>query len=380
MVPLLVDTSYLLESYMHFILFFPRYCPNSKPAIDMMLLELRYYQGISVYFAVVSVLAFTLNSSVIIIFLRNRSLLLPSNYFLLSLAFSDVLRATLVLPVYAYGNHMYMWLLHDSICQYIAFLSTLLGLTSMAHLVSLALQRWVTLKRVSFQEVSERKMAMFVIGLWLYALAWSLCPLLGWSSFGKEPGYTGCSINWHSSAPADKAFIICLFIFFFFVPVAIAIFCYISIYFVIRKMEANAVQRWGTEAIPTQETVQAKARTVRMSMMMLLAFLVAWTPYAIVSMYATFTSATVSPLISTLPSLFAKLSTFYNPIIYFFMYSKFRKAGKDMILNIFSSVNSISCRRKAVVLPIKKQSQGNENCEQQTQDEENTLENQDTHV
>lgn len=317
------------------------------------LLELHYYQAISVFLSVVCFLALVLNSSVIIVFLGNRSaLLIPSNYLLLSMAFSDVLRAILVLPVAVYANYNHLWMVDESICQYIAFASTLLGLSSMVHLVSLALQRWITIKRASLEQIPERKMATFVVGLWLFSLMWSLCPLFGWSSFGPEPGYAGCAINWHPSEPSDKAFIVCLFIFFFFLPVAIATFCYIRIYVEVRKMAKNAVQRWGTVAIPTQETLQAKARTVKMSLVMLLAFLVAWTPYAVVSMYSSFTPVIISPLLSTLPALFAKFSTCYNPIIFFFMYSKFRKAGKEMLTKFFVTNNPIVNRQRVVVLPL----------------------------
>ncbi|XP_031553964.1 melanopsin-like [Actinia tenebrosa] len=323
------------------------------------LLELHYYQAISVYFSVLSVLAFLLNSGVVIIFLGNRSLLTSSNYLYLSMAFSDLLRAMVVLPVAAYANYKYWWMVDKPICQYFAFSSTLLGLSSMVHLVALALQRWIALKTAAINEVAKRKMALFVAGLWLYSFIWSVCPLVGWSSFGPELGYSGCSINWHSSVTSDKVFILCLFILFFFIPVALSTFCYISIYIVVRKMAKNAVQRWGNVARPTQETIQAKAKTIKMSLVMLVAFLVAWGPYAVVSMYSSFTSATISPLLCTLPSLFAKLSSSYNPIIYFFMFSKFRKAGKKMLTKLFAISNVFISRHSVVVLPMPALSQPN---------------------
>ena len=57
-----------------------------------------------------------------------------------------------------------------------------------------------------------------------------------------------------------------------------------------------------------------------MSAVMVSCFLIAWTPYAIMAMGATYGSPEVfTPSIAVLPALFAKSSTCYNPVIYVFM-------------------------------------------------------------
>ncbi|EDO27604.1 predicted protein, partial [Nematostella vectensis] len=70
----------------------------------------------------------------------------------------------------------------------------------------------------------------------------------------------------------------------------------------------------------TQQTLAAERKTAWMSFIMVLAFLFAWVPYAVVSLYASFGGVTTIPkLMSTLPAMLAKTSACYNPIIYFFM-------------------------------------------------------------
>lgn len=57
-----------------------------------------------------------------------------------------------------------------------------------------------------------------------------------------------------------------------------------------------------------------------MAVMISLGFLVAWTPYVVVSFWSMFHSQEqghMSPFITLLPCLFAKSSTVYNPFIYF---------------------------------------------------------------
>ncbi len=65
---------------------------------------------------------------------------------------------------------------------------------------------------------------------------------------------------------------------------------------------------------------KAERTIVKMSTLMVTCFLIAWTPYAIVSMGATYGNAEVfSPEVAVLPALFAKSSCCYNPVIYIFM-------------------------------------------------------------
>lgn len=54
------------------------------------------------------------------------------------------------------------------------------------------------------------------------------------------------------------------------------------------------------------------------------AFIIAWSPYAVISMWSA-CGYHVPSLTSILASLFAKSASFYNPLIYFGMSSKFRK-------------------------------------------------------
>lgn len=56
---------------------------------------------------------------------------------------------------------------------------------------------------------------------------------------------------------------------------------------------------------------------------MIIAFMVAWTPYSIFSLIKQFGDPdSISPAMAVLPSLFAKSSICYNPIIYVGMNSQ----------------------------------------------------------
>ncbi|XP_032220955.2 melanopsin isoform X2 [Nematostella vectensis] len=285
------------------------------------------YHAITVMYSLLAAGAFVLNGIVLIIFLATRSLRTIPNMILLSMAWADWLMACLADAVGAYANANNWPSMVGGLCVYYGFITTALGLTSMIHLTALSVERFVTVTIPMVRPITETQMLLVVTFLWAFSFLWAIFPLVGWSSYGPEPGYAACSIAWYRQDLNNMSYILCLFMFFFFLPIVIMIACFSSIYFTVRKLTRDSMRRWGASSDSTQQTLAAERKTAWMSFIMVLAFLFAWVPYAVVSLYASFGGVTTIPkLMSTLPAMLAKTSACYNPIIYFFMYSKFRKA------------------------------------------------------
>lgn len=74
-----------------------------------------------------------------------------------------------------------------------------------------------------------------------------------------------------------------------------------------------------TQAALSSEA-KADRKVSKMIFIMILFFLIAWTPYTAFSLYVTFgKNVTITPLAGTFPPFFAKLCTIHNPIIYFLL-------------------------------------------------------------
>ncbi|XP_038627590.1 opsin-5-like [Tachyglossus aculeatus] len=97
------------------------------------------------------------------------------------------------------------------------------------------------------------------------------------------------------------------------------VFCYVSIIKVIKSSHALA---GATD--PSDRQRRLDRDVTRVSIVICTVFTVAWSPYAVISMWSAF-GHPVPNLTSVLASLFAKSASFYNPIIYFGMNSKFRR-------------------------------------------------------
>lgn len=70
-------------------------------------------------------------------------------------------------------------------CEFYAFCGALFGITSMITLTAIALDRYLVITRplATVGVVSKRWAALVLLGVWLYALAWSLPPFFGWSKW-----------------------------------------------------------------------------------------------------------------------------------------------------------------------------------------------------
>uniref|UniRef100_A0A493TJ74 G-protein coupled receptors family 1 profile domain-containing protein n=1 Tax=Anas platyrhynchos platyrhynchos TaxID=8840 RepID=A0A493TJ74_ANAPP len=75
------------------------------------------------------------------------------------------------------------------------------------------------------------------------------------------------------------------------------------------------------ESLSVQEVIRMQDKV---SIVICTAFIIAWSPYAVISIWSAY-GHPVPNLTSILASLFAKSASFYNPIIYFGMSSKFRR-------------------------------------------------------
>lgn len=65
------------------------------------------------------------------------------------------------------------------------------------------------------------------------------------------------------------------------------------------------------------QTTKAEGRVAYMVLLMIVAFLIAWTPYSVMALLVQFGDPTlVTPAAGIVPALLAKSSICYNPVIY----------------------------------------------------------------
>ncbi|KAG7248633.1 hypothetical protein CRUP_007977, partial [Coryphaenoides rupestris] len=125
---------------------------------------------------------------------------------------------------------------------------------------------------------------MVLMGVWLYALAWSLPPFFGWSAYVPEGLLTSCSWDYMTFTPSVRAYTMLLFIFVFFIPLFIIIYCYIFIFRAIRSTN-RAVSRVNGSCSSRDSSrgfhrLQTEWKTAKIALLVILLYVLSWSPYS----------------------------------------------------------------------------------------------------
>ncbi|XP_076024414.1 pinopsin-like [Genypterus blacodes] len=269
----------------------------------------------------VLVLGFLGNFLVLLVFSWFAGLRTPLNLLLINISVSDMLVCISGTPLSFAASVRGRWLTGSYGCRWYGFCNALFGIVSLVSLSLLSLERYAALLRSTQSDSSQYRRAWIAVASsWIYSLAWTVPPLLGWSSYGPEgPGIT-CSVQWHRRSDSARSYVSCLFVSCLLLPLLLMIFCYGRILLAVR-----AVTRQVTRSNqPLAERRQS--RVLLMVVSMVTGYLVCWMPYGVVAMIASFgPPGLVCPAASLIPSILAKSSTVLNPLLYVLLNKQFSR-------------------------------------------------------
>uniref|UniRef100_A0A674NS94 Opsin 6, group member a n=1 Tax=Takifugu rubripes TaxID=31033 RepID=A0A674NS94_TAKRU len=265
------------------------------------------------------------NTVVLFVLYRQRSTLQPTDYLTFNLAVSD---ASISVFGYSRGIIEIFNVFQDSgfiissiwTCEVDGFFTLVFGLSSINTLTVISITRYIKGCQPSRGDSGYGGLVTSTEPSFPSAC----CSSGSWLGSGLDLRYRGygtCEIDWSKAAysTAYRSYIISIFIFCYFIPVFIMLFCYISI--------INRVKRGNALAAGDLTDRQRKMErdvTIVSLQLICTAFILAWSPYAVVSMWSAW-GFHVPNLTSIFTRLFAKSASFYNPLIYFGLSSKFRK-------------------------------------------------------
>nr|QNN94671.1 ciliary opsin [Malacoceros fuliginosus] len=279
---------------------------------------------IIIYLFLVALIGVASNVVLVWVFAANKHLRSPMNWLFISLTMGDIVVA--VGGSWVAFTHTAAGLIMDDItCQLYGFITFTGGTGNIIAVTVLAIERFLCVVRpCNISNITHGRAFTSIAITWIYASVISSGPLFGLGHYRHEAGGTWCSIDWEDSTPSTNIYIIIIFIACFFLPLAIVIFCYSVIY---RKVKEVAVTQ-------TTRSTAAKAQqgVMKQSIAIVVCLMVAWTPYAIVCLIVTVLKHNPFSIhVAAVPSLFAKTSNCWNPIIYFGLNKQFRNALFKMI-------------------------------------------------
>nr|DAC74073.1 TPA_exp: Go opsin [Branchiostoma belcheri] len=287
------------------------------------------YLATAIYLTILGCIATLGNGSVIVVYARQKKFRSkPHNILILNLAISDLGISIFGYPFCTASGYAGYWLFGDAVCQLYGFMCYTLSMSSLNTLVVIAGFRYISLCRPQYAyKLTHRVTAYSLIGVWLYSLLWTVPPLVGWSSYTYELFGTSCSIKWTVEDTSEMVYVIGSCLFCYLVHLLLLVFFYYKIAKRMRKLNLR-----GQHAVPTasgrrdfvtSSRMQSETRATMMCFLMVILFMVAWTPYTVSSFWSTLVNE-IPLWAATYPTMFAKSSCVFNPLIYAVAHKKFR--------------------------------------------------------
>ncbi|XP_003963605.2 opsin 7, group member d [Takifugu rubripes] len=300
---------------------------NASEASDIFLSKISKEHDILIgsIYSVFCLLSLAGNCILLLVAYHKRSMLKPAEFFIINLSISDLGMTLTLFPLAIPSSFSHRWLFGEITCQLYAMCGVLFGLCSLTNLTALSL---VCCLKVCFpnhgSRFSSSHARLLVVGVWCYASVFAVGPLVQWGHYGPEPYGTACCIDWQAPNHelSSLSYIVCLFFFCYVLPCATIILSYTCILMTVRGSR-QAIQQ---HVSPQTKTANAHSLIVKLSVAVCIGFLGAWSPYAIVAMWAAFGDATwVPPDAFAIAAILAKSSTIYNPVVYLLCKPNFRE-------------------------------------------------------
>ncbi|XP_073991004.1 pyrokinin-1 receptor-like isoform X1 [Rhodnius prolixus] len=287
------------------------------------------------------------NVSTCIVIARNRHMHTATNYYLFSLAISDLLLLISGLPQEMYQLwSKYPYVFGQALCVLLGLAAETSSNATVLTITAFTVERYVAICHPFFSHtVSKLSRAIkFVIAIWIMAI---LCATPQAMQFGLiyatdrrgnliDPDeFNMCGLKEHY----PYSFEVSTFLFFF-APMSAITILYILIGVRLRKSTSRKAGQRLRDSRRSHGQAKSTTRVVKMLVVVVVAFFICWAPFQTQRLYALYfsPSGNTSPrtiliykFITYASGLLYYLSTTINPFLYNIMSLKFREAFKNTL-------------------------------------------------
>ncbi|KAL4641864.1 hypothetical protein GN956_G10491 [Arapaima gigas] len=282
---------------------------------------------VAAYLITAGVISLASNIVVLLMFVKYKELRNATNAVIINLAFTDIGVAGIGYPMSAASDLHGSWKFGFAGCQIYAALNIFFGMASIGLLTVVAIDRYLTICRTDIgQKMTTFSYTVMIVAAWINALFWSSMPVVGWAGYAPDPTGATCTINWRNNNTSFISYTMAVIFVNFLIPLSVMFYCYYNVSVTMKRYSA-------TNTLDSMNIDWSDQMDVnKMSIVMIAMFLVAWSPYSVVCLWASLGDPRTIPApMAIIAPLFAKSSTFYNPCIYVIANKKFRRAIVGMV-------------------------------------------------
>ncbi|KAF7991207.1 hypothetical protein HCN44_002769 [Aphidius gifuensis] len=293
------------------------------------------------------------NISTCVVIAKNRSMHTATNYYLFSLAISDLLLLISGLPpeMYYMWSH-YPYIFGETFCIISSFAAETSANATVLTITAFTVERYVAICHPFLSHTMSKlsRAIKYVIFIWFFALCLAIPQAIQFGIIyefdkngAKLPDSATCSVKWKI---LDHAFEISTIIFFV-LPMTIITVLYILIGMNLRdsriliSVKRNNIPGSLNNTESGRSRVASQRNIIRMLVFVTVAFGVCWAPFHAQRLLAVYAKSlgsqietdlsTVYKIVTYISGILYFLSTTVNPLLYNIMSNKFREAFKSML-------------------------------------------------
>ncbi|XP_026886210.2 trace amine-associated receptor 1-like [Electrophorus electricus] len=316
---------------------------NSTPTVDITLLCYESLNGscpkfaypmfvrvpLYLFFGSMVILTVFGNLFVILTIIHFKQLHMPTNYLVLSLAVTDLLLGSLVMPPSMIRSVETCWYLGNLFCKIHSSVDVALCTASILNLSFISIDRYYAVCRPLLY---QSKITSFVT-LVMISICWSVSVIVGFGIIFLELNIRGSEDFYYENVECEGGCVLfqsaacttVTSVLSFYFPGLVMLSIYTKIFHV-AQIQAKSIQDMKCKG-NTQSLISKEQRKATKTLSVIMGvFLSLWTPFFICNIINPFVGYSIPPVLFDMLVWIGYLNSTCNPIVYALFYKWFRKA------------------------------------------------------
>ncbi|XP_067899055.1 5-hydroxytryptamine receptor 4 isoform X2 [Heterodontus francisci] len=269
---------------------------------------------------------------------------IKTNYFIVSLAFADLLVSVMVMPFGAFELIQQNWIYGDRFCLVRTSLDVLLTTASILHLCCISLDRYYAIccrPLVYRNKMTPLRVTIMLGGCWIIPSFISFLPIMqGWNSIGIQELVEGRKFSNDTNTTycifmVNKPYAITCSVVAFYIPLILMVLAYQRIYVTARQhaRQIEMLKRAGTSTDSGQQAdhpgnhrMKTETKAAKTLCIIMGCFCLCWAPFFITNIVDPFINYSVPNQLWTAFLWLGYINSGLNPFLYAYLNKSFRRA------------------------------------------------------
>ncbi|XP_074060062.1 5-hydroxytryptamine receptor 4 [Macrotis lagotis] len=303
--------------------------------------------GLLIFLSAVILMAILGNLLVMVAVCRDRQLRkIKTNYFIVSLAFADLLVSVLVMPFGAIDLVEDVWIYGEMFCLVRTSLDVLLTTASIFHLCCISLDRYYAIccqPLVYRNKMTPLRITLMLGGCWVIPMFISFLPIMQrWNNIGiidliEKRQFDQDSNSTYCIFMVNKPYAITCSVVAFYIPFILMVLAYYRIYITAKEhaRQIRLLQRAGAPAEGRREPpdqhnthhrMKTETKAAKTLCIIMGCFCLCWAPFFVTNIIDPFVGYSVPTQLWTTFLWLGYINSGLNPFLYAFLNKAFRRA------------------------------------------------------